>query len=392
VNERLSNFIALARWVAAAMVLLGHVASFIQIPDIMVAPHGPGVYAWWFLTAFSHQAVLVFFVISGFLVGGDVLRKRARTEPFLRAYMTNRFSRIYIVMVPTLLYGFVLDRIGRELFPHSGIYDAPFFEGVYNPMNTVWALFQQQTIWTTQAGTNGPLWSLACEMWYYATFPLLLLPFSGAYSRNVKIAGFCLGAGAAVAMSIPKSPFLFGYGVWVLGAFLRVAPRPAIKSVLASLALFLATIAIVRLAARGPLVEAHPFVSTAGDMATAASFANLLLALRFAPPQGLFANIGSIHTRFSDFSYSLYATHAPLVFFVWAGACALVSTDFHRQSPTPLHWILGLALIFVAIAFAYGFSRLTEARTPALRDYLSRALPGAARAPATLSPAKLERA
>ncbi|HYA79626.1 MAG TPA: acyltransferase [Methylocystis sp.] len=391
-NERLSNFIALARWVAAAMVLLGHVASFIQIPDIMVAPHGPGVYAWWFLTAFSHQAVLVFFVISGFLVGGDLLRKRARTEPFLRTYMINRFSRIYVVMVPTLLYGFLLDSLGRELFPHSGVYDAPFFAGVFNPMNMIWALFQLQTIWTSQAGTNGPLWSLACEMWYYVTFPLLLLPFSGAYSRNAKIAGFCLGACAAIAMSIPNSPFLFGYGVWVLGALMRVAPRPPIRSVLLSLALFLATITVVRLAARGPLVDAHPFVSTLADMAAAASFANLLLALRFAPPKGLFANLGSIHTRFSDFSYSLYATHAPLVFFVWAGACALVAPDFHRQPPTPLHWMLGFALILGAIAFAYGFSRLTEAKTKVLRDRLSRILPGGSPAPAPLPAAELESA
>jgi peptidoglycan/LPS O-acetylase OafA/YrhL len=378
VNDRLSNFIALARWVAATAVLLGHVGTLVQIPDIMVAPHGPGVYAWWFLTAFAHQAVLVFFVISGFLVGGDVLRKRFRAEPFLRDYMISRFSRIYVVMAPALLYGFALDWIGRSLFPHSGIYDAPFFADVYNPMNMVWALLQQQTIWTTQAGTNGPLWSLACEMWYYVTFPLLLLPFCRAYSKSFKIAAFSLGAFAAILMSIPKFMFPFGYGVWALGAVMRVAPRPMIRSVFASLTLFLATITIVRLAARGPLVEAHPFVSTLADVATAATFANLLLTLRFCGEGRSFAKLGAIHARFSDFSYSLYATHAPLVFFVWAGTGSLIAQDWYKRQPTPLHWEIGLALIGASIAFAYGFSRLTEARTQGLRAFLRRVLPGGA--------------
>lgn len=388
-NDRLSNFIALARWVAAAAVLLGHVGTLVQIPDIMVAPHGPGVYAWWFLTAFAHQAVLVFFVISGFLVGGDLLRKRSLPEPFLRDYMISRFARIYVVMAPTLLFGFALDWIGRGLFPHSGIYDAPFFEGVYNPMNMVWALLQQQSIWTIQAGTNGPLWSLACEMWYYVTFPLLLLPFCGAYSKGFRNAAFALGAVAAITISIPKSMFLFGYGVWALGAFMRVAPRPIIKSVLASFALFLATITIVRLAARGPLIEAHPFVASLADVATAAAFANLLLTLRFCEEGGLFAKLGSIHARFSDFSYSLYATHAPLVFFVWAGTGSLIAQDWYKRQPTPLHWGLGFGLIGVSIAFAYGFSRLTEARTQNLRAFLRRILPGGAPQNAVAAPAPL---
>jgi peptidoglycan/LPS O-acetylase OafA/YrhL len=377
VNDSLSNFIAVARWIAAAAVLLGHVGTIVQIPDIMVAPHGPGVYAWWFITAFSHQAVIVFFVISGFLIGGDLLQKRSRTEPFLRDYMISRFSRIYIVMAPALLYGFALDRVGRGLFPHSGIYDAPFFEGVYNPVNMAWALLQQQSIWATQAGTNGPLWSLACEMWYYVTFPLLLLPFSGAYSATFRRAAFCVGAFAVMMMSLPKSFFLFGYGVWALGAFMRVAPRRLIKSLPASLALFLATATIVRLAARGPLVETHPFVSTLADVATSATFANLLLTLRFAGEGGLFAKLSAVHTRFSDFSYSLYATHAPLVFFAWAGTGSLIAQDWYKRQPTPLHWGLGFGLIGASVAFAYGFSRVTEARTRELRTFLRRVTPGA---------------
>ena len=261
-NKSISNFLALARWIAALAVLITHAGQLIQISDIMVAPHGPGVYAWWFLAGFSHQAVLVFFVMSGFLIGGDLLRRLDRTDPFLKQYMIDRFSRIYIVMVPALAFGFVVDSIGRRIFPDSGIYDGAFFDGIFNPINILWTLLQQQHIWAPQAGTNGPLWSLACEMWYYITFPLLLAPLSRAYSTGFRLAAFACGALGVIVMSIPESFFLFGYGVWMLGALVRVARRPLIKSTWLSLGVFLATATLMRLGARGPLVAAYPFVST----------------------------------------------------------------------------------------------------------------------------------
>jgi peptidoglycan/LPS O-acetylase OafA/YrhL len=374
VNKAVSNFLALARWIAALAVVVAHAGQLIQISDIMVAPHGPGVYAWWFLAGFSHYAVLVFFVMSGFLIGGDLLRRLDRTDPFLKQYMIDRFSRVYIVMAPALVYGFVVDSIGRRIFPNSGIYDGAFFDGAFAPINILWTLLQQQNIWAPQAGTNGALWSLACEMWYYVTFPLLLAPLSRAYSRGVRLSAFACGALATIVMSIPEDFFLCGYGVWLLGALIRLAPRPLIKSAGLSLCIFLATSALMRLGARGPIVAAHPFVSTLADAAVVSTFANLLLSLRFAADGGLFANLSPIHRRLSDFSYSLYATHAPLVFFAWAGVGALLGRDWYKELPTPLHWTLAFALIAAAIAIAYGFSRLTEARTKRLRDFLRETL------------------
>lgn len=69
-------------------------------------------------------------------------------------------------------------------------------------------------------------------------------------------------------------------------------------------------------------------------------------------------------TRFS--SYSLYATHAPLVFFVWAAVGGLFRRDWFKELPTPLHWIIA----FAPMAVAYGFSRLTEVRAKELRGTL----------------------
>lgn len=60
----------LFRGVAALMVCFGHIrnAFWVDYGDIQVK-------AWWhvpayLVTGFGHQAVIIFFVLSGFLVGG----------------------------------------------------------------------------------------------------------------------------------------------------------------------------------------------------------------------------------------------------------------------------------------------------------------------------------
>lgn len=380
-TKALSQFIDAARWIAALAVLIGHSAVLISIPDIMVAPHGPGIYAWWFLSAFSHQAVVVFFVISGCLVGGSVLQRLNRPAPFLRNYAIDRFSRIYIVLGPVLVFGFLLDFVGRQIFPRSGVYDASYFAAVFDPANFFTALIQQQSFWAPQAGTNGPLWSLACEVWYYVTFPLLLLPFAKAYSAGARWAGFALGAVLTILMAlpgvfwpVPGGYFMLGYAIWALGAMVATARRPLIRSKWLSLALFLAAATIIRLAVRGPFVEARPYLHYIADAVLAGSFANLLLTLRFLDGQGFAALESAAHRRLADFSYSLYASHGPIVFFFWAGAGALIGKDWFRTPATTAHWALAFALIATAVCVSYAISRATEARTDDLRRFLRVAL------------------
>jgi len=230
------------------------------------------------------------------------------------------------------------------------------------------------------------------------------LPLSRAYPKALRLAGLALGVALLAFLATPElmaaagadvgarglmpminngvGMFLFGYGVWMLGALARVAPRPGVKSVWIALGLFLATLAVTRLAVRGPILAAHPYLSALGDLGVVMTFALLLLALRHAPGGGVFSRLRPYHWTLSDFSYSLYATHAPLVFFVWAMVGGIFGRDWFKELPTPLHWSIAFALMAIAIAFAYGFSRLTEARTKELRDFLRGLLLRPARVPA----------
>lgn len=83
-SKAVSRFIDLVRWIATIFVALHHVNNvFINQADMMKAAHAPPVYVWWFLTAytFAHGAVVVFFVISGFLVGGAAFNERKGRSP-----------------------------------------------------------------------------------------------------------------------------------------------------------------------------------------------------------------------------------------------------------------------------------------------------------------------
>lgn len=365
----LSNCIHAARWIAAFAVLLAHANVLISLSDIMVGPHGPLVYAWWFVTAFSHQAVAVFFVLSGFLVGGRVFAAMERPTPFLRAFLIDRVSRIYIVLIPALALTFALDGLGRRLFAGAGIYELAGLEAAYEPSRILTTLAMQQHIWAGQAGTNGPLWSLACEFWYYLLFPLLLLPSARGYSAPARFAGFGIGAGLLLLLSLPSSHFPFGFAVWTMGALAARARRAPPGGKYVALGLFLALLVVTRLAVRGPFVEAHPILHNVADALVAASFANLLATLRFCETGVVFRHAGA-HRRLADFSFSLYATHMPIVFFFWAGASHVFGKEWLGRLPTSAHWSTAGALLLVALAAAWGFSLATEARTPALRRRL----------------------
>ena len=63
----------------------------------------------YFLTGFGHQAVIVFFVLSGFFVGGSILKNPQRFS-FMH-YLIARLSRLWVVLIPMLALTYLIDYI-----------------------------------------------------------------------------------------------------------------------------------------------------------------------------------------------------------------------------------------------------------------------------------------
>ena len=370
-SPALSQFIHFARWIAATTVMLHHVSAiFVSVPDIMTARHNPLVYVWWFATPyiFAHEAVVVFFVLSGFLVGGAVVGRRRQETPWLRSYVIDRIARIYIVFLPVIALTLLLDTSGRSLFVTANLYDLSFLDGRYDPRLILPNLLSLQGLWFEPLGTNLPLWSLGMEVWFYLLFPLLLLPWLTAYPRHwVRVLG--LAAAIVFLLSLPPTNYMpFGFAVWALGAVARVLPRPLMRSKWLALALFVIASIVVRLAIREHFLMQFS-VKYAVDAMLAMLFANLLLTLRFDDGAGFRFARSALHARLASFSFTLYAFHAPVLFWI-AGVIGLVfGAGWRLEHATPLHYAVAVATVVFVLAAAYGFSLLTEAHTEKARRW-----------------------
>ena len=373
----LSQMIEAYRWIGALIVISVHATNtFLNLGDIMTAPHAPPVYAWWFVANFAlgHEMVLGFFVLSGYLVGGSVLASIRKRKDFLREYFIHRFARIYIVTVPTLILTLALDGTGRSL-PDASFYDLPVFQGHSTPAIFLGNILNFQEILVPPFGTNSPLWSLACEFWYYICFPLLALPLATTYSKPLRYLGFALGVAIFLYLGLSSAWFRFGFLLWVIGALASVPVRPLIASRWASLALYVATLVLFRFLVRGPVLDAHPWLQDIADLIAALLLSNLLLTVRHASTEGWNWLRPKFHHDFANFSFSIYSIHMPILVLSRALVDSTLGPSYALQPATPANWVILFSVLGIVLLASYYFSRVTEAHTGAARRSLSASLP-----------------
>ena len=113
---------------------------------------------------FAREAVMVFFVLSGFVISFVAKNK----EHNLQDYMVGRLSRLYSVVLPALLLTLLLDTAGMAISP--SLYDMNAHQNVFARM--VISLLYLNQMWnlTVFPLSNGPFWSISYEFWYYLIF------------------------------------------------------------------------------------------------------------------------------------------------------------------------------------------------------------------------------
>ncbi len=356
------------RWLSAAAVALGHGAGLV----VARAPHARGVFdPLSFLVDLRGPAVLLFFVISGYLVGGGVLVRGAAFR--WRRYAVTRFARIYIVLVPAVLLIAALDWSAHLIDPASPVYGGHWQSDVagnhaaitrYLPLNWLVTLLSIESWVAPPIGTGDPLWSLGYEWVYYFTFPLLALPFA----RRSLWWPLAPVAAIALAMTLAGGKFQAMYmGIWVAGAYARVLTEHARVPrwvQFGGVALAIAGLLL------GHLV--HQQLSTLFGLGAAIALARFGAGERAIFPR--------LDRRLADRSYSLYVTHFSvmmwLVFFAnragWVGPAGL------PLGATSLALVAALGVAAALVAWAFG--RAFEDRTAALRDWLLRPRRKSARA------------
>jgi peptidoglycan/LPS O-acetylase OafA/YrhL len=353
------------------MVFAGHSRAFCfqTYPGVSLA--GKIFFApFYFVTGLGHQAVVVFFVLSGYLVGGSVLKELMETGRIhLGQYSVSRIVRIHSVLLPALLLGGLWDYLGTNWLHASAIYSHSHFPYVLfwdvganlNAQTFLGNVACLHTIFVPVFGSNGPLWSLANEFWYYFLFPAALLTFWGGIPLAMRVIGLCA---TVFLLWLLGGSMLLGFLIWLAGVGVRVLPaRLAPKWPLAG-AIFLATLLFIK----SPLPGRLGFTAL-GDDIVALGFCVWLLSITHYPPSAgkAFSILGK---HCAGFSYTLYACHFPLLVFF----AALVTT--HMGANLPLSatsmetWAYYVSFIAAATVFCWGLSLVTEQQYHRLRYWL----------------------
>jgi len=171
------------RGIAIGMVIIWHYFSTV----VQTRPGSPLSY-FEEATRITWSGVDLFFVLSGFLIGGILLDARGATNYF-RVFYRRRLFRIVpiyaaiLVIFPMLT---LLRHAARPAFPTAA--SSP-------PWYMYWAF--TQNLWmavTSSLGTNslGMTWSLAVEEQFYLTLPVLVSLLSPRQLRRTVLAGIVL--------------------------------------------------------------------------------------------------------------------------------------------------------------------------------------------------------
>lgn len=312
----------------------------------------------------GHQAVIVFFVLSGFFVGGSVLRGVRGGRWFWPAYCGKRLARLWLVLVPAILLTLALDALGRQIVPGGGLYayhaaDAPMIMHPDGAATILGNLFFVQGILTRTLGSNNPLWSLAYEFWYYLAFPCLVLAAT-ARRMTRRIVYLALLAAILVFVGFDIARYFL---IWLMGLVPHLLRPPGFA---VSRWVLLAGAGLTALLALA-LLRAGLDVFAADLILGAAFAAWCWLAKHAAPPrhQSLSARMTVV---LSESSYTLYLVHMPALVFLSA-----LLVGRWRPWPFTLGHLPQFAAVWggvLGLAFALYF--LFERNTGALQRWVAR--------------------
>lgn len=350
ITKPMSVFLDAIRALAALVVLIGHGVQ----AELYTGPYP-------FTRLFQHNAVVVFFVLSGLVIASS-----RSTQGTWRDYAAARAARILPVAIPALTFSVAAFLWGQwtgapVMNPSS--YEQLTFESLLLPF-----LFLSEASYGSGPVWNPPYWSLCYEVWFYALFG------AAAFLRGrVRVLGLMLIA----ALAGPK--VLLMLPVWLAGAWLArssVARRatPAMGFLLVALgAAWLPLITdLARPAADRLLIltglprEAFGFsVTFATDYVLALLVVLCFIGLRPLASLGApaLAMIERPIRYLASFSFTLYMLHWPML-------CILHSLGVTAGSNLAGFAALLLGLIAVSAAVA----AVTERKQHVVRRLLETAL------------------
>jgi peptidoglycan/LPS O-acetylase OafA/YrhL len=357
------------RGLSALLVCATHLraAMFVNFSDVKVPSFFTKIF--YFATGLGHQAVIIFFVLSGFFVGGLVIKKQKKFS--FNEYIFARLVRLWVVLVPMLLLTFIVDQFIFNHLPvlFSGehlliLNSGPTEQYSLSLITFIGNVFFLQTLATPVFGSNGPLWSLANEFWYYILFPLLMIVFGRIPAKlTTRIMLACL---SLLIIYFFSNNMLEGFIVWLIGALVyvyyeRFNFKITMRLRIAAGGLFLVSLVDSKV----HFIDNLWLLSS--DLFIAICFALFLITIKETSTVSYFNRIFSVVARWlSDISFTLYLCHFPLILLIYSNIYA------HGQLNLELFSLGEYVFWFVILVFiSHLLWCLFEKHTLNIRSYLS---------------------
>ncbi|MVQ33843.1 acyltransferase family protein [Paenibacillus anseongensis] len=363
---RVSIYLDFLRGLAAILVLMEHLGSrlflgygYLQNPTVIIK-------LLYLLNLLGGPSVIVFFVLSGLFISRSVLKSIVDNKWSWKSYLVNRLSRLYVVLIPALCLTLIADKLASYYFDYS-----KYSDNYTNIKEFVGNLFYLQNIYVGNYGSNGPLWSLGYEFWYYMLFPIIILLLRNQ-KKILKVA-YLFTALTVIFLIGQRMSYYFL--IWLVGMLVLLLPatsRAKNKFIMTTSFLLVCLAMFMRpLINNGRLfVEHHTNNLFIIDFFIGLSLGLLIYILIHgtAAQKAKTENKNKWFEKTSklvaSFSFSLYLIHYPIINFVYYWAS---KNGFNGLQPNLLSVLIEILIIALMCTIAFMFSRITEVRTNVVR-------------------------
>jgi len=252
----------------------------------------------------SHVAVIVFFVLSGYVIGHTTVSKNRGAMQYAQA----RLSRLCSIVLPAIVITICIHGVVAIVNPEVLL---KYSRGA-SAVRYILSSFYLNELWLFSAAPplNGSLWSLSFEFWYYTIFGLWFFRKPGAVSIVILILAIII-AGPKIILMMP---------IWVMGYLAYRLPPPKISRAMAWWFVGLALLSGGVVAAflpplpyvihLKPLYYANQFFT---DWVIAIFVAAALWILPNGNSNQPVSKRANIFRKIADLTFPLYVLHFPLI-------------------------------------------------------------------------------
>ncbi len=327
-KKETSIYLDLVRFLAAFVVLVVHAKDERLTGGFL-----------WQLGGYGQTAVMIFFVMSGYVIA-YVVNERENT---LNKYVLARCARLFSVIIPALIITLICNELGNYLISES--YKGPWNTNEeYYWSRYIVALFFGQAIWSGgfSPTNNGAFWSITYEAAYYAFFAIWIF-IPSLKTKSILLVVLAAVVGPTVVLLLP---------IWMMGVAVYKIHRRNFQ-VHPAICFIIFAISLILLLFSQQYREAFEFKASwlsrncmIGDYIDGILFSIHLLVLPqtiryFKYPLNL---LEKPIVFFASLTFSLYLFHLPIIRFL-----GVISPFEEVSSWQQVLYIYGVTLLTVIV-------------------------------------------